>query len=54
MYKVRTTFDEFSELVTVTLILIDHDNISSNALFQTVSVLVGDSENRLLKVQQIR
>ncbi|KAE9526604.1 hypothetical protein AGLY_013252 [Aphis glycines] len=54
MYKVRTTFDEYSELVTVTLILIDHDNISSNALFQTVSVLVGDSENRLLKVQQIR
>lgn len=54
MYKVRTTFDEFSELVIVTLFLIDHYNISSNALFQTVSVLVGDSENRLLKVQQIR
>ncbi|KAF0761666.1 putative ATP-dependent DNA helicase HFM1 [Aphis craccivora] len=54
MYKVRTNFDEFSELVTVTLILINHDNISSNALFQTVSVLVGDSENRLLKVQRIR
>ncbi|XP_026813097.1 probable ATP-dependent DNA helicase HFM1 [Rhopalosiphum maidis] len=53
-YKVRTSFDKFSELVIVTLILIDHDNISSNVLFQTISVLVGDSENRLLKAQQIR
>jgi len=51
---VRTTFDEISEQVIVTLVLIDHDNISANAILQTVSVLVGDSENRLLKVQQIR
>ncbi|XP_022174599.1 probable ATP-dependent DNA helicase HFM1 isoform X2 [Myzus persicae] len=53
-YKVLTTFDEILEQVIVTLFLIDHHNISANVLLQTVTVLVGDSENRLLKVQQIR
>lgn len=53
-YKVRTTFDKVSELVIVTLTLINHKNISKNVRFQTISVLVGDSENRLLKLQKIR
>lgn len=31
----------------------DHCNISNNVQYHTVSILVGDSENQLLKVKQL-
>jgi len=48
------SFDSYLELIILKIILIDHDNISKNVRFHTVSILVGDSENRLLTAQRIR
>jgi len=32
----------------------DHYNISTTVQYHTISILVGDSENRLLKIKLIR
>lgn len=48
------TFDENLKSLTLKIILLHHENISKNVRSNTVSILVGDSKNRLLKVQQIR
>lgn len=41
------------KLINLKIILMDHCNISNSVQHHTVSILVGDSENRLIKVKQL-
>ncbi|VVC29408.1 Hypothetical protein CINCED_3A012551 [Cinara cedri] len=52
-YKVRVSFDKYIKLLILKISLMDYSNISKTIRSHTISILVGDSENCLLKAHQI-